>query len=141
MRDEIWHLSHVEIWVSKEPLETLEYCQWLQVPFIHFFCLKSWRRKQLLFFCIFGIFLCIIKWIGATLKNNFYQIIQFKYCSRDQNTIKSQPPRKIDFLNMSNWHTSPFEWDPHLCFSFFHYYNKKAAPNRVIQYIYVDIYV
>ena len=65
------------------------------------------KCKQLIFLCIFGIFLCIIKWLGATLKTYFYQKIQIKYCSRDQNANKSQPTKQIYdkrcFLNMSNY--------------------------------------
>ena len=69
---------------------------------------KVEKCKQLIFLCIFGFLLCIIKWLWATLKTYFYQKIQLKYCSRDQNTNKSQPPKQIYdkrcFLNMSNAH-------------------------------------
>ena len=77
-----------------------------QSPFYKLFsALKVKKCKQLIILCIFGIFLCIIKWLGATLKTYFYQKIKIKYCSMDQNTNKSQPPKKIYdkwwFLNMS----------------------------------------
>ena len=45
------------------------------------FAFKVEKRKQIIFLGIFGIFLCIIKWIRATLNTYFYH-----------NTNKSQPP-------------------------------------------------
>ena len=38
-----------------------------------FHALEVENFKQLLFLCIFGSFLCIIIWLGATLKTYFYQ--------------------------------------------------------------------
>ena len=70
-----------------------------------FSLLKVEKCKAVIFLCIFCIFLCIINWLRATLKTYFYQKIQIKCCSRDQNTNKSQPPKQIYdkrcFLNMS----------------------------------------
>ena len=74
-----------------------------------FSVLKIKKCKDVIFFVFFGIFLCILKWLGATLKTYFYPKFQIKLCSRDQNTNKSQPSKKIYdkrcFLNMSIHHT------------------------------------
>ena len=132
MKYDIWqHIIYVymsvywtiETW-GIQPIASNCFCKVFSVS-------KIEKCKDVIFLCIFCIFLCIIKWLGATLKTYFYQKNQIKYCSRDQDTNKSQPPKKIYdkrcFLNMSTGHASG-------CWRAIQQKNKKGIKFKLLRY-------